>query len=673
MRLGDVCFLTGLMKRQKYLLRLFFFSFLLVCLLTGLAGISRVPSQVQAAPPMQAATGVVISEFRFRGSGGGADEFIELFNTTGGTVNLNGLKIRGSNNAGSVSDRYVFTADVLLAPGQHYLIANSSYNDSVAPDVTYGTGITDDGGVALTFSDNTIIDAVGLSAGSAFFEGTPLASLTTSTDQGYERRLGGVSGNCEDINDNSADFTLITTSAPQNSSSPLTFCTGINTFTPTNTSAGTDTPTPSPTNNVPLSVIINEVAWGGTIAASTDEWFELYNPGAAAINLNGWSLTSEDGNPSIPLSGTILPGDYFVVARYAAVFNDVTVDLTYSTGTFDNGGEVLYLLDSGGAQIDTANSDGGSWSAGTGGTGTYTYATMERLGVVVDGPAAWATYAGTVPIAHDRNGNGVRGTPGQGNWITTVTVTPSPTQTLTLTPTMTRTPSRTRTPTLSRTPSMTRTPTRRPTVAPPPLVAINEFVARPGHDWNGDGEINTGDEYIEIINHGVINVNLNGYSLDDEANIGSTPFKLPSVTIKPGERLVFYGSETGLLLSDGGDGVRLLRPNGQLMDAFNYTTVRYPDQAYCRLPDDGGADDWFELCYPTPGLRNSRGSFGGVTDQPVDASLCPFSDIAPIDFVIAECDPFGNNIWRPAYWDDPGWLDELSLPGTNGKWDVYAD
>jgi len=453
----------------------------------------------------------------------------------------------------------------------------------------------------------------------------------------------------------------------------LTFCTGINTFTPTNTSAGTDTPTPSPTNNVPLSVIINEVAWGGTIAASTDEWFELYNPGAAAINLNGWSLTSEDGNPSIPLSGTILPGDYFVVARYAAVFNDVTVDLTYSTGTFDNGGEVLYLLDSGGAQIDTANSDGGSWSAGTGGTGTYTYATMERLGVVVDGPAAWATYAGTVPIAHDRNGNGVRGTPGQGNWITTVTVTPSPTQTLTLTPTMTRTPSRTRTPTLSRTPSMTRTPTRRPTVAPPPLVAINEFVARPGHDWNGDGEINTGDEYIEIINHGVINVNLNGYSLDDEANIGSTPFKLPSVTIKPGERLVFYGSETGLLLSDGGDGVRLLRPNGQLMDAFNYTTVRYPDQAYCRLPDDGGADDWFELCYPTPGLRNSRGSFGGVTDQPVDASLCPFSDIAPIDFVIAECDPFGNNIWRPAYWDDPGWLDELSLPGTNGKWDVYAD
>jgi hypothetical protein len=250
------------------------------------------------------------------------------------------------------------------------------------------------------------------------------------------------------------------------------------------------------------------------------------------------------------------------------------------------------------------------------------------------------------------------------------TIPPTATPTLSPTPTLTRTPTKTRTPTLSR------TPTRRATFTAVPLqslVAISEFVPRPGHDWNNDGQINTGDEYIELINHGSIDVNLNGYKLDDEANIGSSPYGISSVTLKPGERRVFYGSDTGLLLSDGGDGVRLLKPNGQLMDAFNYTIVGYPDQAYCRLPDDGGADDWSDSCYPTPGLRNSRGNFGTVNSTPMPASLCPFSDLAPKDFIFAECDPFGNNIWRPAYWDDPGWLNGQSLPRTNSKWDIFAD
>ena len=184
-------------------------------------------------------------------------------------------------------------------------------------------------------------------------------------------------------------------------------------------------------------------------------------------------------------------------------------------------------------------------------------------------------------------------------------------------------------------------------------MAINEFVPRPGHDWNNDGVVNTGDEYIELINHGVIDVNLSGYSLDDEANIGSEPVSVcPPITLKPGERMVFYGSETGLLLSDGGDGVRLLKPNGQLGDAYNYFVVRFPDQSYCRLPDNGGLDDWNQNCFPTPGLQNSLS--GSSVNPPTSGEaepLCPIADTLPDDFVFAECLPFGNNIWNPAYWD----------------------
>ena len=223
------------------------------------------------------------------------------------------------------------------------------------------------------------------------------------------------------------------------------------------------------------------------------------------------------------------------------------------------------------------------------------------------------------------------------------------------------------------------TPTPRPGSVyispPPPLLGISEFVPRPGHDWNNDGVVNTGDEYIELINHGVVEVNLSGYRLDDEANIGSPLFSLPSMILKPGKRIVFYGSETGLLLSDGGDGVRLLKSNGQLVDAYNYSYVDFPDQAFCRLPDNGGLDDWNTNCYPTPGLKNSLSGtlLRPSTQENEDQALCPVADTLPEGFVRAECYPFGNNIWSRYYWDQFGWYGGMALPNVDGRWEVYAD
>jgi hypothetical protein len=218
---------------------------------------------------------------------------------------------------------------------------------------------------------------------------------------------------------------------------------------------------------------------------------------------------------------------------------------------------------------------------------------------------------------------------------------------------------------------------RTATPAPPPppqLVVINEFVPRPGHDWNHDGVVNVGDEYIELLNHGTVDVNLSGWRLDDEVNVGSDPFSLPATTIKPGERIVFYGSDTGLLLGDGGDAVRLLKPNGQLVDAYNYTIARSPDESFCRLPDNGGADDWNQFCFPTPGTQNSlSGDFASPSTNVGEERDCPISDTLPADVVQAECDPSGNNIWNPEFWDRTGWYDQRNLPSIDGKWPVFAD
>ena len=173
-----------------------------------------------------APTEVVISEFRVRGPNGGNDEFIELYNRTASPVNVGGWKIRGSNASGTIGDRATLSAGATIGPGCYYLLTNSGtsggpYSGMVPGDQTYSTGVTDTGGVALTRPDNSIVDQVGLDAGSAFKEGTPLTSLGSSNlNRGYERRPGGTLGSGQDTNDNSADFQLLTPSDPQNSMSP---------------------------------------------------------------------------------------------------------------------------------------------------------------------------------------------------------------------------------------------------------------------------------------------------------------------------------------------------------------------------------------------------------------------------------------------------------------------
>jgi hypothetical protein len=402
-----------------------------------------------------------------------------------------------------------------------------------------------------------------------------------------------------------------------------------------------------------------------------------------------------------------------------------------------NSGEVLRLKNQIGAVIDVANAYTGygttKWAAGT---TSPNYASMERGAYLFSYPSEWVTFAGT-PTVHDRNNNPVYGTPGEVNWInstvatitTIVSDTPDPslvnqfvfvtvtvvgndtipTGTVTITGANTNctaslssgigscsikfTSAGTKTITAVYNPgdnrhatstdtephtvrtSISVLPTFVPTaLPPPPLLALNEFVPRPGHDWNNDGVVNVGDEYIEVLNHGVVNVNLSGYSLDDEVNVGSEPYRLPSLTLRPGERYVFYGSETGLLLGDGGDGVRLLKPNGQLADAYNYSVVERPDQSFCRLPDNGGADDWNQNCYPTPGLQNSLNEGETTTaNNPSKELYCPIADTLPDDFALAECEPFGNEIWRPEFWDRTGWYGDQYLPGINMKWPVFAN
>lgn len=167
---------------------------------------------------------VVISEFRTRGVSGGYDEFVELYNMTGSPVDISGWKIDASNGDGGVATRIVVNPGTTLPAHGHFLatnnIASGGYSGTVTGDQTYTAGIPDDGGIAVLKPDNTIVDRVGMSSGSAFKESRALGQLTANANQSYERKPGGASGSSQDTNDNPSDFQVRTPSDPQNLYSP---------------------------------------------------------------------------------------------------------------------------------------------------------------------------------------------------------------------------------------------------------------------------------------------------------------------------------------------------------------------------------------------------------------------------------------------------------------------
>ena len=169
-------------------------------------------------------TTVVISEFRVRGSGGAGDEMIEIYNTTAAPIDISGWKIKSSNNAGTIGVRATVPAMTSLPAFGHYLITNTGYSEvpNVTGNLTYGTGIADDGGIAITLANDTIVDQVGMSAGSAFKEGTILTPLAPNSDLCYERRPGSGHGSPIDTGNNAADFFASTGCDPQNLASELT-------------------------------------------------------------------------------------------------------------------------------------------------------------------------------------------------------------------------------------------------------------------------------------------------------------------------------------------------------------------------------------------------------------------------------------------------------------------
>jgi hypothetical protein len=652
----------------------------------------------------------VISEFRTRGPNGGNDEFVEIFNPTLASIDISNWELWRSTSSGTTytTPLYTFPTGTVLQPGQHFLVANNmGYSGSIPADDIYTTsdifpGITDNGGLRLTLPDNTPVDQVGMSPASVYLEGTFLTPFTNNLDQSYERGPGGTSGNCTDTDNNAADFNLATPSNPQNQDSLLTTgCifpptatytepapatvtdtleqTGTATSTPTTSNPGeTPTPTASDTSDASLTptssatvtltptssssatrsptltatpseprhLVISEFRSRGPKGAD-DEFIELYNPSGAAVNIGTWMIKKSSGCGTslstlvtIPAGTILLSGQHYLVAATGSSITNA--DRTYPASLADNGG--LALVNTLGTLVDQVG---------------MCATTQYREGTTL------VPLTGTSDQSYERKPGGATSCYDTNNNANDFSLI-SPASPLNkaspvilcagvVTYTPTSTPTRTLTPTASRTPTTI-----------PGIVVINEFLPHPNTDWNGDGTMNTGDEYIELINMGTEPVNIKNWKLDNGS--GTTAFKIPDLTLLEREIVIFYHSESGIPLSDGGGTVRLVKSDGRTADIYNYPGVTAADVTWCRLPDGRGA--WAFDCQPTPGQLNKP--LGSGTPIPGDKPewveeeggmpACGL-DSVPQPILSAECNAAGAKIWREAgkqeIWLESRWKESV--------------
>jgi predicted extracellular nuclease len=278
---------------------------------------------------------VVISEFRTRGPSGANDEFIELYNSGESPIDVSGWKIRGSNNAAAVTTRLTINNGTTIPARGHFLTTNSSatgYSGNVTGDQTYTSGITNDGGIAITLPDDSIIDQVGLSSGSAFKEGTNLAPLPSDANQSYERKPGGSSGSTLDTGNNFSDFQIIA-SEPQNlHSNPTPGASPSPAPTPSVSPSPDGSPLPSPSPSpdqtpspspspAPLAkVAISQVFGGGGNAGAPfrNDFIEIFNSGQTSVDLSGWSVqyasaTGTNWSVTNLTAVVLLPGHYYLI------------------------------------------------------------------------------------------------------------------------------------------------------------------------------------------------------------------------------------------------------------------------------------------------------------------------------------------------------------------------
>ena len=336
----------------------------------------------------------------------------------------------------------------------------------------------------------------------------------------------------------------------------------------------------------------------GTVSDASDEYIELYNDGSAGdVDLSGWKLDDIAGGGS---SEYVFPPNTILRAGVPLVMFSADTRVALN----NSGGDTVRLVRPDNSEADTFH--------------YTTTAPDQAYSRTIDGGGTWTTAYPPSPGAVNQPVSPPTPSPTSPS---TATPSPSPTSPSTATPSPSPTSPSTATPSPTSTSPSTATPS--PTAGPPPTpfptgISLNEYMPDPVTDWNGNGQTgDADDEYIELYNAGLVSIDVSGWFLDDIANGGSPPYALPAGTLMPPNGfLLVFSAQTHLALNNGGDTVRLVRPDGVEIETASYASS-HADQAYSKTIEGGG--DWTATYPPSPGGPN----------QPPPPSPTPTETITP--------------------------------------------
>ncbi|MGD2146801.1 MAG: ExeM/NucH family extracellular endonuclease [Anaerolineae bacterium] len=262
-----------------------------------------------------------------------------------------------------------------------------------------------------------------------------------------------------------------------------------------------NTPTPGAASNcapaVP-EVVINEIMQNpSAVSDSNGEWFELHNPTASPIDIDGWTIKDEGADEHVIDNGGPLElpaGGFLVLGNNAdkGTNGGAIVDYSYGSEWYQsNGVDEVVLLDESLTEIDRVDYDGGPAFPDPNG------AAMALQGPALDNNNVGDNWC----LASKPYGDGDMGTPGAANDC----------------------------------------------AAPTGNWVFNEILADPAPeeegDANGDGTRDgSDDEFVEIVNNSDAPVDISGWTLSDGSGLRHT---FPDGTVvDPNCVVVVFGGGT---------------------------------------------------------------------------------------------------------------------------------
>lgn len=194
------------------------------------------PTPTPTSTPSPSTDHLVISEVQIRGANANQD-FVELYNPTNSSVDLNGWQIQKKTSSGTISSLVLIGSGKSIPAHGFFLWANdqSGFSTTVGADVSNSNNLSENNSIALEDPSDVIIDRVGWGNGNnqfqegSIFQSNPdvnanqsLERKALSTSDSTSMAVGGTDefkGNGFDANDNATDFVLRSVSQPQNSGS----------------------------------------------------------------------------------------------------------------------------------------------------------------------------------------------------------------------------------------------------------------------------------------------------------------------------------------------------------------------------------------------------------------------------------------------------------------------